>query len=116
MLKIDDENNIYLTRGDYAAMDVIMTHDDGSEYTLQTGDSLVFTVRRIPGKGEIVIQKMVTAPLIELDTDDTKDLTFGDYKYDVYLINSLNERIDTFIADKVFTVGEEVHDFESTGE
>ena len=113
MLKIDDENNIYLTRGDYAAMDVIMTHDDGSEYTMQAGDSLVFTVRRIPGKGEIVIQKMVTAPLIELDTDDTKDLTFGNYKYDVYLINSLNQKIDTFIADKIFTVGEEVHDFES---
>ena len=112
MLKIDDENNVYLTRGDTAIFDVILTTDDGDPYTMTSNDELIFTIRRIAGKGEEVVKKTVTAPEISLDTDDTKDLTFGPYKYDVYIHNILTDEIDTFIANKEFYIGEEVHDFE----
>lgn len=112
MLNIDADNNIYLTRGDTCILDVDITDADGNPYTMAASDKLIFTVRRMFGKGEILISKEVSAPVIELSTDDTKDLSFGEYRYDVYLYNSGTHNLDTFIARKIFEVGEEVHDFE----
>lgn len=112
MLNIDDENNIYLTRGDTAYFDVLLTDEEGVAYQMGVDEIIVFSVRRISGKGEVLITKTSDSPSFELTTNDTKLLSFGKYKYDIFLYNSTNEKLDTFIADKIFELGEEVHDFE----
>ena len=101
MLKIDDDNNIYLTRGDTATLDVYITDEDGVSYVMAADDRLIFSVRRLAGKGEVLITKVVSSPTIYLDTDDTKVLSFGKYKYDIFLYNETSEKLDTFIADRV---------------
>ena len=72
MLKIDDENNIYLTRGDTATLDVYITDEDGVSYVMAADDRLIFSVRRLAGKGEVLISKVVSSPTIYIDTADTK--------------------------------------------
>lgn len=112
MLNIDDENNIYLTRGDTAYFDVLLTDEEGVAYQMSADEVIIFSLRRIPGKGEVLITKTSDSPEFALTTDDTKALSFGKYKYDIFLYNSTNDKLDTFIADKIFELGEEVHDFE----
>lgn len=112
MLRIDEENNIYLTRGDTAIIDVEITDADGKPYNMTPTDKLIFTVRRLYDKGEEIIRKEVAVPVITLITNDTKYLTFGKYKFDIYLYNSITHILDTFIAEKTFEIAEEVHDFE----
>lgn len=110
MLKIDDNDNIYLTRGDTAIIDVALFDEDGEPYSMLSSDRLVFSMRKLYDKGEILIEKEVDEPSFVFSTDDTKGLDFGIYVYDVYLKNT--GKLDTVIAEKTFTLGEEAHDFE----
>lgn len=112
MIKIDDENNVYLTRGDTATLRVNITDASGEPYSMLPADRLIFTVRRLPEKGSPVIDKTVAGNVITISTDDTKELTFGKYKFDIYLYNSSSNKLDTFIAERIFEIGEEVHEFE----
>ena len=112
MVSIDDNMNIYLTRGDTITFDVELTDEDENPYIMSADEVIVFTVRKIPGKNTALITKVNNTPEISLTTDDTKLLTFGDYKYDILIYNEVTEELQTFIADKIFTIGEEVHDFE----
>lgn len=111
MLKIED-NNIYLTRGDSAKFLLDITDADGLPYTLKSTDELIFSVRRIVGKGEVILYKKFTLPEFALQSVDTRDLSFGTYKYDIFLHNTATNKYDTFIADRLFVLTEEVHDFE----
>lgn len=110
MLKIDEEDNIYLTRGDTAIIDIALFDEDGEPYAMLSSDRLVFTLRKLYDKGVILIEKEVDEPSFSFTSADTKDLDFGEYVYDIYLKNT--GKIDTFIAEKTFTIGEEAHDFE----
>lgn len=112
MIRVDEENNVYLTRGDTATLRVNITDSSGEPYIMLPDDRLIFTVRRLPEKGSPVINKTVAGNVITLSTDDTKDLTFGKYRFDIYLYNSMSNKLDTFIAEKIFELGEEVHEFE----
>lgn len=112
MLYIDEDDNIKLTRGDTAVIDIEITDASGNPYIMQPLDELIFTVRKIYDAGSVVIEKTLQTPVITLVTNDTKDLTFGLYRYDIYLYNSSTHIIDTFIAEKIFEVAEEVHEFE----
>lgn len=112
MLKIDDEDNIYLTRGDTAIIDIALFDEDGEPYAMLSSDRLVFTLRKLYDKGAILIEKEVDEPSFSFTSAETKDLDFGEYVYDIYLKNTGSGKIDTFIAEKTFTIGEEAHDFE----
>lgn len=112
MLTIDEHNNIYLTRGDTAIFDIELTDEDGQPYTMGVDEIIIFSLRKLYDKGHILVQKQSATPSFTLDTDDTKDLSFGTYKYDIYLFNNVTYKLDTFLADKEFIIGEEVHDFE----
>jgi hypothetical protein len=111
MLKIDDENNVYLTRGDTANFLLDLVDEDEQPYTMTADEIIIFSLRRIYDKGHILVQKQSSSPSFSLSTNDTKDLTFGSYKYDIYLYNQVTYKLDTFIADRDFVIGEEVHDF-----
>lgn len=111
MLKVDQDYNIYLTRGDSAHFIIQIFENDGvTPYAMQPGDHLLFTVRRLYDKGEIIVTQDFTSPEFFLQPEDTYQLTTGKYKYDIALYNT-NHFISTILADKEFYCGEEVHDF-----
>lgn len=112
MLYIDQDNNIKLTRGDTAAIDIEITDASGEPYNMQTSDSLIFTVKRMYNDSAEVIRKELQTPVLILTSDDTKDLSFGKYRFDIYIYNSETHNLDTFIYERIFEIAEEVHDFE----
>lgn len=112
MLIIDAENNIKLTRGDTAILDIELTDETGEPYIMDPDDWLIFTVRRIAGVGQPVLSKKVNGNEITISTDDTKGLSFGIYMYDIYLYNERTQKLDTFIAERELDLSKEVHNFE----
>lgn len=111
MLKIDENNNVYLTRGDTAVIDVQIYNPDGSEHIMTNEERMIFTLRKMYDKGHPLIAKSYSAPVLYIYTYDTENLTFGDYHFDIYLKNINTNTIDTFIAEGKWTIGEEVHEF-----
>lgn len=59
MLRIDENNDIYITRGDKAALDIQVPLNDGF-YQFQTTDILYFTVKKKYGDTEPVLRKILT--------------------------------------------------------
>lgn len=110
MVKIDD-NNIYLTRGDTVTFDLDLTDEDDNPYIMRSDEYIVFSLRRLYAKGEVLLTIQSDTPSFSISTNDTKNLSFGNYKYDVYLMNESDNSLNTFIADKELYIGEEVHDF-----
>lgn len=112
MLYIDQNDNIKLTRGDTAIIDIDITDADGEPYIMRNFDRLIFTVKRMYNDSAEVIRKELQTPVLTLVSNDTKNLSFGKYRFDIYIYNSETHNLDTFIYEKIFEVAEEVHDFE----
>lgn len=111
MFKIYEDNSIELIRGDSAEFDieVILVVDEDTDeqepYVIEAGDVLVFTVKKSPYDSAYAIQK--TGDQITLDPDDTKNLPFGLYWYDVQLTHD-GDVVDTIIPPTVFRLLKEV--------
>ena len=99
--------NIDLTRGDTLKVTINITQD-GEEYTPQTGDVVRFAMKRHYSDSDALITKTIdnNTLLLELDPEDTKELAFGAYVYDIEMTFA-NGDVDTFIKGK-FTITEEV--------
>ena len=96
MLKVMN-GNVYLTRGDSAKLDLVVDN-----YKRLPGDRLIFTVKQSTSSSKVLIQKQF---------DDTKDLLYRNYVYDVQLTrNSYNDTlwVETVITPHKFIVTEEV--------
>lgn len=107
MLKIE-ENNITITRGDSASISVGLTNPDGTDYTLQNGDILIFTVKVNCMTEDIIIQKDIsTDGLINIIPSDTNELNYGSYIYDVQLTQA-GGTVNTVIAPSAFIIDKEV--------
>lgn len=80
MLLVEQDNSIYLTRGDAATI-VVEATGDGNEYTFQAGDVLRLKVFAAKKPREVYLEKTVSvqentrAVEFELSGDDTD---FGD--------------------------------------
>lgn len=61
MLKIDSNNNIYITRGDKANIDIQIPLNDGF-YEFQTTDILYFTIKKQYNDAQPVLRKILTFP------------------------------------------------------
>lgn len=108
MLSIDSNNNITLTRGDSASIEVLLENPDGSAYTLQSGDVLLFTVKHNCITENIIIQKDIsTNAIINIIPGDTNDLLYGIYFYDVQLTKA-NGAVHTVIPPRDFIIAKEV--------
>ena len=88
-------------------------------YILQGGDIVRFAVKHNEYVGVRYRELKDAEPLIlktipndtqylELDPEDTKDLGFGEYLYDIE-ITMADGTVDTFIADQKFNLTTEVH-------
>ena len=111
MVVIDTDNNMLITRGDTATIDISIKDDNDQEYALQPGDKIIFSVKKIATQSIILLQKELTTKQLVLDSADTSGYSFGTYKYDMTLVTA--SEVCTFICFKDFIIGEEVHSSES---
>lgn len=103
MLTIND-NQIYLTRGDTAAINVQIFNKDGSEYTPSAADQIIFTMSKLWDTRKKLSKTIPNNTLVlVLASSDTIDLPCGDYAYDIRLKRS--GLCDTFIVEGKITIG-----------
>jgi hypothetical protein len=96
---------ITLTRGDYASFHIDIFDEAGGAYELKDDDIVTFTVKRNTRTEEALVQK--NGVDIEIFPEDTENLRYGTYSYDVQLTPNDNH-IDTFIGPADFVITEEV--------
>lgn len=111
-------NKIKMTRGDTLRAEVAITTPAGEPYEPQEGDSVRFALKHStmnPSYTEYTDTEpllVVTIPIdtlaLQIDPEDTKELGFGDYVYDIELTHA-DGAVDTFIATGSFTLTPEVH-------
>lgn len=104
--------NISMTRGDSEAIKVIVKDTLGNIIPLITGDTIYFTVRGNILNTTKVIEKIITEfddgkALINIHPQDTNNLRFTTYVYDIQL-NKENGTVKTIIPPSRFTITGEV--------
>ena len=110
---------IRLTRGDTLPITVVIYEPDGkTEYEIQPGDSVRFALKHssmTQGRtaftdAEPLILKQIPTDtlLLQLDPEDTANLCFGTYKYDIE-ITLADGNVCTFIENADFILSPEVH-------
>jgi hypothetical protein len=88
MLKISG-SKITINRGDTAFITVNVRDREGNPYELQEGDGLWFAVKhKATDENYAIAPKRLNGNVLELMSEDTINLDFGTYIYDVQLINS----------------------------
>lgn len=105
-----NENNIYLTRGDTGIFTISLIDGDGNPYTPDPNSTIRFAMAKKFGAGaDVLINKSFPADTLtlEIEPQDTKNLPFGDYVYDIELTDE-NEHVSTVIIAK-FTITKEVY-------
>ena len=108
--------SITMTRGDTLVADVSMVRQ-GSEYTPETGDVILFAVKNTTMVGgganykdeEPILEKVIPNSTLQLvlQPEDTKPLKFGTYVYDIS-ITFADGSVDTFITTSDFILTPEV--------
>ena len=104
--------NISMIRGDSQSIIVSVIDTDDNKVPLITGDIIYLTVKDSVNTEEKVLQKVVTQfedgnATIEITPDDTKDIPFKTYVYDIQL-NRVDGTVNTIIPPSNFTIGGEV--------
>lgn len=105
MVKVTD-NNIYMTRGNTATIDIALT-EDGEPYTMREGDKLILSVKRRYPFNDMILEKITTTGSFEFAVIDTYELAFGVYDYDITFYG-VNGSVDTVIIG-TFEIGGECH-------
>ena len=96
-------NDIHLTKGDSAYLNVEITNDDGTPYAIKEGDTLTMTVKAT--NGTKIFSKTVQAyESIIIEPQDTINVGVGRYKYDIQL-NTENQ-VYTIISVSSFFIEE----------
>jgi len=90
MLFIENEK-VYITKGDNAALDVAIEDESGTAYTMRSGDTLTMTVRELPTAASEILLQIRSADasnrLVFLPAD-TNSIAVGAYSCDVQLNTS----------------------------
>lgn len=109
MVKITG-TRIQMTRGDTLKAVIGMKTKSGGNYTPAEGDAVRFAMKKkYSDEDEVLITKVIPNDtlLLHLEPQDTKELSYGRYVYDVQ-ITYANGDVDTFIDRAVFELTEEV--------
>ena len=101
--------NIELTRGDTFKRTLSLTDADGNPFVPSSNDVIRFALKRKVKDETVLINKVIPNDtlLLKIDPEDTKELPFGDYVYDIQ-ITYPNGDVDTFITVSKFKITEEV--------
>lgn len=107
----DGNNTIRITRGDSLTVNVYLTDNCGFPYTPIDGDEVWFTVKKNAKSEDILIRKAVSLETLSvvLIEEDTKNLAFGEYKYEVEVIVTSSNDHYTVIKNAPFIITEELH-------
>ncbi len=106
MLVITDDE-VILTRGDSADINVKITDANGDIYTLAEGDVIKFTLKKNCETSDIIIQKTLVNSIISLQPADTEDLSYGTYYFDVQLTTA-GADVYTVVSPHRFIIDKEV--------
>jgi hypothetical protein len=110
MLNVDYNNNIALTRGDSLALKVTLIKDD-TEYTPSSADTIRFAVSKsyegMPDY-ELKLEKEISPTTLELTltAEETAELFYGRYNYDIELTLAGTGAVYTFISAYLTITGE----------
>lgn len=123
MLKVVGRK-IYLTRGDTAYINVNVRLNNGDPYIFSEGDEVWFAMKRKTTDKEYLIAPKKLTPYIVEGTendehpqygvylsilpDETINLPFGTYVYDIELVNEAKDYVSTIIEPNAFVILEEV--------
>lgn len=106
------KTSITLTRGDTFKAQISMTDKDGNPYEPKEGDAVRFAMKKSyndPDDKVLIVKNIpIDTLILTLDPEDTKELPFGQYVYDIQLTTAAGE-IDTFITKASLTLTEEVY-------
>lgn len=103
MFYIDEENNIYLTRGDSATLELAIYDEDGEPYEPTQNDVIVLTIKSNVLNYDYKLRKTFESLSLTITPEESEKLNFGTYFFDVRLINE--DLTDTFICDGKFIIG-----------
>lgn len=107
MVKVQG-TTIYMTRGDTATINLSIKDNNKNEYELEDGDIVVFSVKKNLSDDSYLIQKTFNEKEIIIEHEDTKNLSFGSYLYDVQI--TFNDgKIATIITPSTLVLEGEVH-------
>lgn len=108
-MKKVSNNKITLTRGDTCRIKLSLTDSNGNEFVPGDGDVIRFAAKRYYSDAEPVIFIVVPNDtlVLEIKPEDTKNLDFGTYVYDMQ-ITFADGTIDTFITKSMLRIEEEV--------
>lgn len=81
----EEDGTIKLTRGDTAYLDISVTDDDGKEFPLSNQTEICMTVRE-DALSPIIFQIPAKDGSIKINPENTAELEFGTYRYDVQVI------------------------------
>lgn len=101
---------ISVTRGNTLLASVSMKDKEtGDTIQPSPGDIVRFAVKKFYTNSDILIYKIIPndTMILELEPDDTKDLPFGDYVFDIKIIYA-DGKEDTFITEGEFVVAKGV--------
>ena len=111
MLRIDNNYNISLTRGDTGLFTIVLVDKDGSEYIPAEGSKLRFAMstKFYSTRQEVLIYKDIdiNTMQLEIEPEDTKDLKPTTYKYDIELTDEVGHVSTVVMA--TFKITEEVY-------
>lgn len=100
---------ITLTRGDTFSALVSIFDPDGNIYEPKEGDVIRFAMKRSYRDLQPCLVKNIPVDTLKLEIkpEDTKELKFGRYVYDIQLTKATGE-VDTFITKAELCLTEEV--------
>lgn len=108
-MKKVQNNKITMTRGDTCKIQLFLSNDDGEPYTPNENDVIRFAAKTSYSDDEPLIYIIVPNDtlLLEIRPEDTKELPFGTYVYDMQ-ITFADGSVDTFISKGTLKLEEEV--------
>lgn len=95
------KNKIILTRGNTAILEVFIDYaQTGEPYTPKENDVIRFSVKKyLSDKTELFVKNISPETLLlRIESEDTAELAFGRYYYDIQVIR-FDGTIDTVISD-----------------
>lgn len=101
-----------MIRGDTESITISIKDTEGELIPLVIGDTVYFTMKKNMNNETKVIQKVITSftdgsAIIDLLHDDTKNISFGEYYYDVQVTYE-NGTVRTVLGPDTFTILGEV--------
>ena len=114
MLDVSGNKDLWITRGDDAYLDLELRQQTFPYdiYEFEDADSAVLSVRKsrdedVDNDNPILLQIPLKNGRFHICSEDTKDMDFGNYSYDVQVTFS-DGRINTVIGPNIFRILPEV--------